>query len=96
MRLWRVGGDEGAPGVGNHAARPTPPSSARPADPLTPREREVALLLARGFTNRHIGEELVISAATAERHVVNIFNKLGFHSRSQLAAWVVEQGLRER
>jgi DNA-binding CsgD family transcriptional regulator/tetratricopeptide (TPR) repeat protein len=62
-------------------------------DPLTPREREVALLLTRGFTNRQIGDELVISAATAERHVVNIFNKLGFHSRSQLAAWVVERGL---
>jgi DNA-binding NarL/FixJ family response regulator len=58
---------------------------------LTPREREVAQLVAHGLTNRQIGDKLVISAATAERHVVNIFNKLGFHSRSQVAAWVVEQ-----
>jgi DNA-binding NarL/FixJ family response regulator len=64
--------------------------------PLTPREREVAVLLARGLTNRQIGKELVISAATAERHVVNMFNKLGFHTRSQLAAWVVENGLAQQ
>jgi DNA-binding NarL/FixJ family response regulator len=74
---------------------PVPPPSARTGrgDPLTRREREVATLLARGLTNRQIGHELVISPATAERHVVNIFNKLGFHSRTQLAAWVVEHGL---
>ena len=73
------------------AASPPPAQPVRNTSNLTPREREVALLLARGLTNRQIGEELVISAATAERHVVNIFNKLGFHSRSQVAAWVVEQ-----
>jgi DNA-binding CsgD family transcriptional regulator/class 3 adenylate cyclase len=87
-RLFRVG-RAGAPAspAGEHAL----PAPA--AVPLTPREREVAVLLARGLTNRQIGAALVISAATAERHVVNIFNKLGFHSRSQLAAWVVEHGL---
>ena len=42
---------------------------------------------------RQIGDELVIWAATVERHVIDIFNKLGFNSRSQLAAWVVEHGL---
>jgi non-specific serine/threonine protein kinase len=52
------------------------------------------MLVARGLTNRQIGDELVISAATAERHVVNIFNKLGFHTRSQVAAWVVDQKIR--
>jgi predicted ATPase/pimeloyl-ACP methyl ester carboxylesterase/DNA-binding CsgD family transcriptional regulator len=89
-QLYRVGR------AGGDGVTPTPSVSARRSDPLTPREREVALLLARGLTNRQIAEELVISAATAERHVVNIFNKLGFHSRSQLAAWVVEQGLRQQ
>jgi DNA-binding NarL/FixJ family response regulator len=49
------------------------------------------VLVARGLTNRQIAGELVISAATAERHVINIFNKLGFHSRSRLAVWAVEQ-----
>jgi predicted ATPase/pimeloyl-ACP methyl ester carboxylesterase/DNA-binding CsgD family transcriptional regulator len=80
--------------VAGGAARPTAGPLAAPTQnvgSLTPREREVALLVARGLTNRQIGDALVISAATAERHVVNIFNKLGFHSRSQVAAWVVEQ-----
>jgi non-specific serine/threonine protein kinase len=73
-------------------ARPEPtPVRTAGTSSLTPREREVAMLVARGLTNRQIGDELVISSATAERHVVNILNKLGFHTRSQLAAWVVEQ-----
>jgi DNA-binding NarL/FixJ family response regulator len=64
---------------------------SRSTSALTPREREVAMLVARGLTNRQIADQLVISASTAERHVVNIFNKLGFHSRTQVAAWAVEQ-----
>jgi DNA-binding NarL/FixJ family response regulator len=56
----------------------------------------VAVLVARGLTNRQIADELVISAGTAERHVVNILNKLGYHSRSRLAAWAVERGLLAR
>lgn len=60
---------------------------------LSHREREVAAQLARGLANRQIADELVISVATVERHVANIFNKLGFRSRSQVAAWVVAQGL---
>ena len=68
-----------------------PPVPAQNTGSLTPREREVALLVARGLTNSQVGDQLVISAATAERHVVNIFNKLGFHSRSRLAVWAVEQ-----
>ena len=86
-RLYRAGG---VGHVGQPATSP-PVVTAQVTGTLTRREREVALLVARGLTNRQIGDELVISAATAERHVVNIFNKLGFHSRSQVAAWVVEQ-----
>jgi non-specific serine/threonine protein kinase len=55
--------------------------------PLTPREREVAALVAEGWTNRQIAERLVVVETTAERHVANILNKLGFHSRAQIAAW---------
>ena len=66
---------------------------ARPADPLTRREREVAALIARGLTNRQIAEELVIAERTAHAHVGNILGKLGFPSRAQVAAWAVEQGL---
>jgi DNA-binding CsgD family transcriptional regulator/sugar lactone lactonase YvrE len=59
---------------------------------LTRREREVAFLVAQGLTNREIAERLFIAERTAEGHVESIRNKLGFHSRTQLAAWVVEQG----
>ena len=57
---------------------------------LTPREREVARLLATGRSNREIADTLVISEATVEVHVKHILSKLGFRSRSQVAAWVVE------
>jgi DNA-binding CsgD family transcriptional regulator len=55
---------------------------------LTPRELQIAMLVARGLSNKAIADELVISPATAARHVANIFTKLDFTSRAQLAAWV--------
>jgi DNA-binding NarL/FixJ family response regulator len=64
-----------------------------PAGPLTPREREVAALVARGLSNRAIAQELVITEATTERHLGNIFAKLGLASRAQLAVWALEHGL---
>jgi non-specific serine/threonine protein kinase len=65
-----------------------------PADmPLTRRERELAVLVARGLTNREIAEQLVIAEGTTERHLANIFSKLGLSSRARLAAWAVERGL---
>jgi non-specific serine/threonine protein kinase len=63
------------------------------ADLLTAREREVAALVAQGLTNRQIAAKLVVTERTAETHVQNILNKLGFTSRAQVAAWAVEQGL---
>ena len=60
---------------------------------LTAREREVAALIAQGQSNRHIAETLVLSERTIEGHVSNIFNKLGFNARTQIAAWTVEKGL---
>jgi non-specific serine/threonine protein kinase len=62
-----------------------------PADPLTRREREVALLLAEGLSNRQIAERLVISEKTAALHVEHILGKLGLHSRWQAADWVSRQ-----
>jgi len=61
-------------------------------DELTPREREVVVLIAQGKSNRAIAEVLVISEKTAERHVANILSKLSFHSRTQIATWAVEKG----
>ena len=56
---------------------------------LTPRERQIVALIAEGCSNKAIAEELVISPATAARHVANILLKLGFSSRAQVAAWAV-------
>jgi non-specific serine/threonine protein kinase len=59
-----------------------------PASPLSPRERDVAALVAEGLTNRAIGERLFISERTVDGHVARILSKLGFESRAQVAAWV--------
>ena len=60
---------------------------------LTVREREIAVLVTQGKSNREIADELVISETTVERHIANIFSKLGFNSRTQIAVWTVEKGL---
>ena len=56
---------------------------------LTRRAHEVAELVALGLTNREIAKRLFLSDRTVEWHVEQILNKLGFSSRSQIAAWVV-------
>ena len=58
---------------------------------LTPREHQIAGLVARGRSNRAIAQELLISPATVARHVANILVKLGFNSRVQVAAWAAHQ-----
>jgi non-specific serine/threonine protein kinase len=71
-----------------------PPQHASPhseMSKLTKREREVAALVAQGLTNRAIAESLVVSQRTAQGHVENILMKLGFTSRTQIAAWVAQQ-----
>ena len=56
---------------------------------LSPREAEVGSLVAEGLTNRQIAERLFISERTAQNHVQHILTKLGFATRSQIAAWRV-------
>jgi non-specific serine/threonine protein kinase len=65
-----------------------------PADGLTRREHEVAVLVAEGLTNREIADRLVLTEKTAANHVARVFDKLGIHSRGQLAARAVDLGLR--
>jgi len=60
---------------------------------LTAREREVAVLVGRGYSNRRIAEALVIAEKTAEVHARNVRVKLGLASRAQIAAWAARQGL---
>ena len=62
------------------------------ASQLTPREQQVARLIASGCTNRQIGRELGIAEKTTEVHVHHIIGKLGARCRSEVAAWVGAQG----
>ena len=64
-----------------------------PRQPLTRREVEVAALAARGLANRDIAAALFLSVRTVEAHIDHILTKLGFRTRTQLAAWAYEQGL---
>lgn len=70
------------------SARPSAPGD--PAAALTRREWEIAELIAEGLSNREIATKLVIAQRTAENHVEHILTKLGFTSRTQIAAWVAE------
>jgi DNA-binding NarL/FixJ family response regulator len=69
------------------AARGRPPAG------LTARQREVAALIARGYTNKQIATELVLEPGTVANHVAAILDRLGFRSRSQIAVWAAERGL---
>ena len=62
-------------------------------EPLTPRELEVLKLIALGYTNRQVGEELDISVRTAEGHRANISDKLGISSRVELVRYALENGI---
>jgi DNA-binding NarL/FixJ family response regulator len=62
-------------------------------DELTPREREVLILIAEGATNKEIAAKLVVSENTARNHVSHILGKLGFSRRSEAAAYAVRKGL---
>jgi len=64
-----------------------------PRQALTRRETEVAMLAARGLTNRDIATRLCLSVRTVEVHVDHILTKLGFGTRTQLAAWAHQEGL---
>jgi predicted ATPase/DNA-binding CsgD family transcriptional regulator len=71
---------------GDAVPAPVPPGGAP-----TPREQEIAALIANGLSNKAIAAQLVISPATVARHVANLMLKLGFRTRAQIAVWVTAQ-----
>ena len=62
-------------------------------DALTPREREVAVLIAQARSNGEIAEELVVSKRTVEKHISNIRSKLASTKRAQIVRWAMTSGL---
>jgi DNA-binding CsgD family transcriptional regulator len=84
---------ESAPGAGSTEGAP---ATFRPVEgiaSLSAREREVLVALADGLTNRELAERLFISERTANRHLSNIFTKLGVHNRTAAARVAIEAGL---
>lgn len=69
------------------------PSPQLPHDRLSPREREILLLLARGASNKEIARDLTLAESTVKIHVQGILRKLGITSRVQAAVYAVEHGL---
>ncbi|WP_312475686.1 response regulator transcription factor [Neobacillus sp.] len=57
---------------------------------LTPREKEILLLVSEGLTNRQIAENLFIAENTVKNHIKNLLEKLGLENRAQLASYAVK------
>jgi DNA-binding NarL/FixJ family response regulator len=74
------------------ASAPHPHADPR-VDALTPREREVLMLMARGLSNADVGRELVLEASTVKKHVANVLSKLDLSSRAQAVVFAYEHGL---
>jgi non-specific serine/threonine protein kinase len=77
---------------GGSASPEVPAQTSGPADGLTPREQQVAALVAQGMTNRDVAERLVISKRTADAHVQHILSKLGLSSREQITGFPAPPG----
>jgi DNA-binding NarL/FixJ family response regulator len=95
QEIKRVAPDDATRTTMAEAARAAPPavSAGAAVSALTPREREIAVPVGRGYSNRRIAEALVIAEKTAEVHARNVRQKLGLSTRAQIAAWAAQHGL---
>lgn len=69
------------------------PVTSKSADTLTPREREVLVLIAQGYSNHEIAERLTLSVKTVETHKARIQEKLGLRTRAELVRYAMQKGL---
>ncbi|MFF2389288.1 response regulator [Agromyces sp. NPDC058104] len=79
--------------IERYLAAPPPDARTEAAVDLTPREREVWALIARGLSNHEIGSELFLSEATVKAHITRLFVKLGVRDRVQAVVAAYESGL---
>ncbi len=91
VRLAAAGKTYVQPEMGARLAR----EPSGPPDDLTEREVEVLRLIALGFTNTEIGEQLFLSVRTVESHRAHIQQKLGLSTRSELVRYALDHGLVE-
>lgn len=77
--------------------RPAPPEGAAGGRlaVLTPREREISVLVAEGLTNQAVADRLCLSPRTVESHVARVYRKTGVETRAALASLVVRDGVGE-
>jgi DNA-binding NarL/FixJ family response regulator len=68
-------------------------SLREPVDVLTPREREIARLVALGLRNAEVARQLHISSPTVKSHLNNVFQKLGVRDRVELALYAIRAGI---
>jgi len=79
--------------IAQFASAPTVSLPSARLDPLTEREREVLVLVARGLSNTEIAAELVVSEATVKTHISRLFDKLAVRDRAQAVIAAYETGL---
>ena len=78
---------------GRHFASGDVPQADPELDLLTPRERDVLRLIARGYSYREIGKQLFISVKTVESHVSAVLRKLQLSNRHELTRWATARRL---
>jgi DNA-binding NarL/FixJ family response regulator len=81
--------------VEGYRTRTEEPQDEASPEELTPRQHQVLLMIADGMTSQRIADELGLSVRTVDRHVENMMNRLGIHSRIELVKYAIREGLIE-